>query len=292
VAAPKVEFMMAEVDGRLSPLSEAHMPLTDHGFLFGDSVYETLRTYGGRLFCLPDHLVRLRRSAAGLEIPIPWDDGQLNDRIEAFRQHLAGHEHYLRLIITRGSGEIHYRLDQRQQPRLILMGGPFEPVSSTVLTDGLTAVVVSVARTDSGGLHPGLKTGNLLNARLATLEAHKKGAQEALLLNSRGELTEATTSNLFLVLPGEVLATPSSDSGILEGITRGVHLKLARQLGLTVREERLPAAVLEQAEEAFLSGSSRPIAPLREINGRKLQPIPGPITSRLLEAFRDHAGGL
>jgi branched-chain amino acid aminotransferase len=286
---PPVDRMIAEVDGRVTPLADAKLPLVDHGFLFGDSVYETLRTYGGELFHLPDHLKRLRRSAAGLELGIPWSDNVLRERIESFRRHLEEGEHYLRLIITRGSGELRY-LATDQEPRLVLMGGPLIPVPDSVMSEGLTAAVVSVKRTH--GLDPRMKTGNLLTARMAALEAREKGAQEALLLNAHEELTEGSNSNLFLVLEGDVLATPSIDSGILDGITRSVHLKLAAQLGLTIREERFPVEILTQAKEAFLSSTSRPIAPLKEIDGRPLSPIPGPVTLRMCEAFRSYAGGL
>jgi branched-chain amino acid aminotransferase len=285
---PPVERMMAEVDGTVTPLAQARLPLHDHGFLFGDSVYETVRTYGGKLFHLEDHLKRLHRSADGLNLRIPWSDNELQRRLDSFRTHLEGEEHYLRLIITRGSGELRY-LATGQEPRLVLMGGPLPP-PDPALEQGLTAAVVSVKR--SHAVDPRMKTGNLLNARMAALEARQRGAQEAILLNHRGELTEGATSNLFLVLEGKVLATPSIDSGILDGITRSVHLKLAAELGLTIREERLPAALLTEAREAFLSSSSRPVAPLRKIDGRALEPVPGPLTVRLRESFQAYSGGL
>lgn len=289
---PKVRDMMAWVEGRAVTLASATIPLNDHGFLFGDSVYETMRTYSGRLFRLEDHLVRLRRSAAGLRLPIPWSDEQFRDELERFRAHLPGEEHYLRLIVTRGSGELSYTLDPAQEPRMLVLGGPFVPVSERVFAEGLTAVVVSLRRNHPEALPPGLKTGNLLNARLSMMEAQSRGADEAILLNQAGELAEAASSNLFVVLPPGVLATPSLESGILAGVTRGVLLELAAELELQVREDRLPAALLEEAEEAFLSSTGRSIAPLRSVDGRPLAPVPGPVTARLMREFRERFGGL
>lgn len=282
---------MALVDGRVVPAREARIPLCDHGFLFGDSVYETMRTFRGRLFRLPDHLQRLRESAAGLRLSVPWSDRQIEEQIEGFRARLPGEEHYLRLIVSRGRGHLTYEPDPHQRPRMVLLGGPLQPLPREQLEQGLKAAVVSIRRTSPSSLNPGLKTGNLLNARLAFLEARERGADEAILLNLQGEVAEAATSNLFLVLPGGVLATPSVESGLLVGVTRGVVLELARQMGIPVREERLPATCLEEAEEAFLTSTTRSICCIRELDGRPLA-TPGPLTRRLIEAFVAHAGGL
>lgn len=283
--------MLVWNNGSVQPLREVRIPLNDHGFLYGDSIYEAMRTFGGSLFRLPEHLRRLRATARGVRLPIEWTDQQLQEWIADLRRHLPEGEHYIRLILTRGPGELSYAPDPRQRPTLWLLGGPFQPLSREALERGLTAVTVDVPRSVPNPRAPGLKTGNLLNSRLAFFEAGERGADEALLLNRSGFLAEGASSNLFLVLPGEVLATPSLESEILEGVTRSVLLELARSLGLQAREELLPAALLTQAREAFLSSTTRSVAPLRSIDGRLLA-CPGPITLRLMEAFAQATGGL
>lgn len=283
--------MLAWIGGSILPLREARIPVNDHGFLYGDSLYEAMRTFGGRLFRLSDHFRRLRTTARGLRIPIEWSDSHLEGWVEDLRRHLPDGEHYIRMILTRGPGELSYAPDPLQHPTLMILGGPFQATARETLEKGLTAVTVEVPRSVPNPCLPGLKTGNLLNSRLAFFEAVERGADEALLLTRTGHLAEGASSNLFLVLPGEVLATPSLDSEILEGVTRTVLLDLARELGLVVREEKLPRECLTQAEEAFLSSTTRSLAPLRSIDGRELG-CPGPVTRRLMDEFTRLTGGL
>lgn len=283
--------MFAWVDGRVVPLKEARVPVVDHGLLYGDSAYETLRTFRGRLFRLPEHLGRLRATARGLRLPIPWSDLELEAVIGALREALGEGEHYLRLLVTRGPGQLGYAPDPGQAPSLIVMGGPFQPARLTTLERGLTACTVSVPRSVPNPLLPGLKTGNLLNSRLGFLEAWERGFDEAIMISRSGDLAEGASSNLFLVLPGGALATPSLDSEILEGVTRGLLLELARERGIEVLEARLPAARLSEAVEAFLCSTTRSVAPLAAIDGRALA-CPGPVTRALMEAFTELAGGL
>jgi len=291
MAAPTVASLRVKVDGRIVPAAEACVNVLDHGFLYGDSVYETMRSIGGKVFRLPDHLERLRRSSAGLRLPVPWPDTHLEDELAEVMAAVGGQDHYLRLIVTRGRGELGYSLNPDQQPNLMVIGGPFEEVPEARLREGFKAVVVSTRRNHRGSLPPSLKTGNLLNPRLAALEAQAAQADEALMLNLDGNLCEASTSNLFLVLPGGVLATPDLASGLLEGVTRRVILELAAQEGITVREEALPASLLDECEEAFLSSTTRSVAPLKSIDKRTFS-VPGPVTDRVMRAFKAYAGAL
>ena len=283
--------MWAWVEGSVQPLQEARISLADHGLLYGDSLYETLRTFGGRLYRLPEHLRRLRATARGLRIPVPWSDQELEGWIADLRRHLPGRDHYLRLLVTRGPGDLSYAHDPGQHPTLLILGGEIQALPREVQEMGLTAVTVDVPRSVPNPLLPGLKTGNLLNSRLAFMEARERGADEAVMLNRAGYLAEGALANLFLVLPGPVLATPSLDSEILEGVTRSTLLDLARTLGYAVREELLPAHLLLEAEEAFLSSTTRSVAPLRSLDGRPLA-CPGPVTLHLMDAFVEAAGGL
>lgn len=291
MAAPSVASLRVKLNGRIVPAAEAAVNVLDHGFLFGDSIYETMRSIGGTVFRLPDHLERLRRSAAGLRLPVPWTDAELEGELGSLMGAVGGDAHYLRLIVTRGRGELGYGLNPLQEPNLVILGGPFQEVPETRLREGFHAVVVTTRRNPLGSLPPSLKTGNLLNPRLAALEAQAASADDAIMLNIDGNLAEASTSNLFLVLPGGVLATPNLASGLLEGVTRRVVLELALAEGIPVREEALPAALLQECEEAFLSSTTRSVAPLRQIDGRSFQ-VPGPVTERLMNAFKAYAGAL
>jgi branched-chain amino acid aminotransferase len=282
--------MKASVEGQITDLSKARLPLADHGLLYGDSVYETMRSFAGEVFEVPRHLQRLRRSAAGVYLDVPWTDKQLTEQLEHFRTHLEGRDHYLRLLITRGCGEFSY-VTENQQPRLILYGGPLPKTDVAALRRGIRVTVAARRRNPISSLSPGLKTGNLLNPRLAAMEARQAGFDDAILCNLEGQLAEGTTSNLFLVFPDGTLATPSPDSGLLEGITRAVILELATRLGLTVEQRRIELAELERASEVFFCSSTRSVAPVCAIDARSLA-TPGPVTERLMQAFIDLAGDL
>jgi branched-chain amino acid aminotransferase len=283
--------MKALIDGEVLPLMEARLPLADHGFLYGDSVYETLRSFGGQLFELRRHLTRLRCSAAGVYLEVPWSDDDLALQIESFRHHLEGQDHYLRVIVTRGVGEFNY-LAASDGPRLVLIGGPFFAAETDSLLAGLRLTVVARRRNPADSLSPGLKTSNLLNARLAAMEARQSGFDDALMVNFDDNLTEGTTSNIFLVFPDGCLATPSVNSGLLEGVTRTVLLQLASEIGLTIEERLIHRRELTSATEAFFCSSTRSVAPIRSVDEHQLTPVPGPVTLRLMDAFRQRAGGL
>ncbi|MEW6283475.1 MAG: aminotransferase class IV [Candidatus Eremiobacterota bacterium] len=291
VAAPRLEEMWVRAGGRNVPAREATVCVMDHGFLYGDGVYETLRTYGGQPFRFEDHVARFRQSAAGVRIPFGYSDRQLLEELEALRSALPAGDHYLRMVLTRGVADLGYGLDPRQEPRLLILGGPFHDPPEWTWSRGLKAGVVSVRRTSVRALSPGYKTCNLLNARLGHLEALDRGWDEALMLNDQGNLTESSASNLFLVLPSGDLTTPDLSEGLLGGVTRAVLLELADREGIPARIEALPAGVLAQCSEAFLSSTTRAVGPIGELDGRDL-PVPGPVTARLIRAFRDYAGGL
>lgn len=287
MAAPPVEQMWARVDGQNRPALESRVSVADHGVLYGDSVYETMRTYGGKIFRLQDHLDRLRASARGVRMELPWSDAELEAEIAALA--LPG-ELYIRVLVLRGTANLDYARNAAQHPTLVVLAGPFVPTPERVYSEGLRAGVVGVRRNLNTALSPNYKTGNLLNARLAHMEARERGWDEALMLNVEGHLTEAAASNLFLVLEGE-LCTPRVSDGILEGVTRRVILERARDLGLPCREASLPEACLQRCSEAFLCSTTRAVGPLGAVEGRSL-PVPGPVTARLMEAFRAYAGGL
>jgi len=278
----------ASVDGVITPASEARVSVLDNGFTFGDAVYETLRTYGGRPFAVDRHLRRLRASASriGVEIPIP--DGELSARLDALLARADNPESYIRWIVSRGVGDISYNFDRVKGPTVAMVVKPYEALADRLYDEGIPVTLVSIRRNHPDALDPAIKSCNLLNNLLATLEAQSKGGFEAILLNQAGELAEGAGSNLFVVKDGAAL-TPPLSAGILAGITRDVLLELAPAAGITIREVALRASDLFDADEAFVTSSLKELAPIRTVNDRPIRTCPGPVTRALLAAFRSYA---
>ena len=279
----------ASVNGEIGPADAARVSILDHGFTFGDGVYETLRTYGGRPFRLDRHLVRLRASADRLGIAVPRGDAELSRELEALLARASNPESYIRIIVTRGQGDISYNFERVKGPTVVMVAKPLPGYPAAHYADGVDVVVASVRRNHRLSLDPIIKSCNLLNNILAVREAQARGAVEALLLNLEGEVAEGASTNVFAVRAGTVL-TPPLAAGILAGITRDVVLELAPRLGLPAREERLTLGDLLAADEVFLTSTTRELAPVARVDGR---PIgggrPGPLTRRLLAAFREEA---
>jgi branched-chain amino acid aminotransferase len=279
----------ASVDGQIVPADEARVSVLDNGFTFGDGVYETLRTYAGRPFRLDRHLERLRGSAARLGIALALGDGELTRRLEALLARAANPESYIRLIVTRGVGDISYNFDRVKGPTVVMAVKPFPAYPEHHFRDGVDAIVSSIRRNHPQALDPAIKSCNLLNNILAVREAQARGVGEAILLNQAGDVAEGASTNVFAVRAG-ALVTPPLDAGILAGITRDVVIELGRRRGLDVREERLALSALLGADEAFLTSTTRELAPLRSVDGRPIgSGRPGPTTLALLSAFRAEA---
>jgi branched-chain amino acid aminotransferase len=277
----------ASIDGAVVPGEAARVSVFDNGFTFGDSVYETLRTYGGRPFALDRHLRRLRRSASRIAVDVPLGDDVLRGRLDALLAAAANPESYVRLIVTRGVGDVSYRFDRIHGPTVVMIAKPFEAPPEEAYSGGIAASLSSVRRNHRTALDPAIKSCNLLNNVLAVREAQGRGASEALMLNLEGDLAEGASSNVFLVRDG-VVRTPSLDSGILPGITREIVLELLPSLGIEGREERLRADDLLGADEVFVTSSLREALPVRSVDGRLVgDGRPGPVTRRILAGFRD-----
>ncbi|MFM8552632.1 MAG: aminotransferase class IV [Nitrospiraceae bacterium] len=265
---------------------EALVSVFDHGFLYGDGVYETLRTYGGRFFMLQPHLARLQRSARliGLTVPMPEQDWPALLRKTVERNGLA--DAHLRITLSRGEGDLGLDPALCLRPTLVIMAKPIAQYPAHLFEEGVILSLVSTRRNLASALPPQIKSLNFLNNILAKQEAAKAGAFDALMLNAEGLLTECTTSNFFFVCDGR-LYTPAVDCGILDGITREVVLTLAREEGLPVEEGRYPAEALAHAEEAFVTNTSMEIMPVRSLDQSPVGPgRPGPVTLRLRELFR------
>ena len=291
------------VNGRISGDHEAVIPVFDHGFLYGEGIYETLRTYDGRLFLFDRHLRRLRNSARLIDLPLPFTDDELAARIQetiaAANLPLAPgsgrrKEAYVRVLVTRGVGELTYDPKATPTPSWVIIVKPLSPPSAETYEKGVRVVLTGVVRNHPQSVNPMIKSNNLMNSALAAQEALKRGGFEAVMRNYRGELTECTQSNFFIVSNGSAL-TPSLESGLLPGITREFLFEIGREIGVEVREQVLRDADLFAADEAFLTSTMREVLPIVAVDDRTIGAgRPGPITLQLLDAFRARicSGGL
>jgi branched-chain amino acid aminotransferase len=279
--------VFASIDGNVVKGEEARVSAFDNGFAFGDSVYETLRTYQGRAFVLGRHLTRLRRSAARLAFQIPASDQELRARIEAVLAAAGNPESYLRMIVSRGVGDLSYNFERVKGPTVVILVKPWEEFPSSHFEQGIPVALVSLRRNPKWALDPAIKSSNLLNNVLATLEAQRASAFEAILLNEKGELAEGAGSNVF-VAKGGVLRTPPLEAGILAGITRDLVFELGRDLGIPVREETLRAEDLLGAEEAFITSTLKEVTPIARVGDRPIGAgARGELTQRLQAAYRE-----
>lgn len=269
------------------PAREASVPILDHGFLYGDSVYEVVRTAQGRPFMLEEHLDRMRRSAAMIYFEMPWSDGEIRARLLELRAALPSPECYFRIVATRGPGPISLLPDGCTEPGLYVIGTELQPYPARLYREGCRVAVVHRLRNDPRALDPRAKTGNYLNNMLGLVEAKRQGSDDALFLNGEGHLTEATTANAWIAEKGRVF-TPPIGEGLLQGITRGWLLEALPANGIPVAEARIGLDRLLRADEVFLSGTVKGIMPVTLIDGT---PVgggkPGPVARRCMELYEE-----
>lgn len=274
------------VDGRVGRPEDVTLKVTDNGFVFGDSAYETLRTYGGRPFELDRHLKRLRRTIALLGFELKVSDEEIKARIDACLSFASNPESYLRVIVSRGVGDMSYRFERIPEPTVAMYVKPLEATSPALYEQGAAAAIVSIRRNPVEALNPAMKSSNLLNNALATREAYAKGAFEAILLNTRGEVAEGAGSNVFIVKDGRLL-TPPLSCGLLAGITRELVLEIAAAEGIPHEERVLYPADLQSADEMFVTSTLKELAPVVTLDGAPVGTgRPGPTTHALLKAYR------
>ena len=278
----------ASVDGVITDAREARVSVLDNGFTFGDAVYETLRTYGGRPFHLGRHLRRLRVSADRIGIGLLVEDAALARQLDALLERGANTESYIRISVSRGVGDISYKFERVKGPTLVMVVKPLEPLPAACYTDGVAVSMSSFRRNSPRALDPSIKSCNLLNNILAMREAQAKGAIEPILLNDTSEVAEGAGSNIFHVRKGRVV-TPPLEAGILPGVTRALVLELCGALGIESVQEPVAVKDLLAADEAFLTSTLKEIMPIATIDGAAVgSGRPGPVTLRLLGAYREH----
>jgi len=267
-------------DLRVSPL--------DRGFLYGDSVYEVVRTYEGVPFAMPEHLDRLDRSAQRLGIRLPARDELIREVWRTIRA--AGHaESYCRIVVTRGSGPITLDPTTAGEPLTVILVKPYEPFPDWTYERGIRVAIPQIRRTSPTSLDPAIKSGNYLNSVLALGEARAAGCDDALMLDAEGHVAEATSSNVFVVTD-DAVSTPALDVGLLAGVTRGLLIELMRQHGIRCVERAIGVGEVKGADEVMLTSTLREVQPVAEVAGKRIGGgVPGPVTKRLGALFQGYA---
>ena len=268
------------INGVITGPDEAKISVLDHGLLFGDSVYETLRTYNGKPFLFSRHYARLEHSARAIELQLPWTKAKTLGEIQ---KTLFAGECRIRLIFTRGVGEVAADIETCTDPSAIIIVVPLVVPPERIYQEGVDTVISTVRRSPR---FADIKTGSLIHQVLARREAKMKRAYEAILLTADGKLSDGITSNIYIVREGRLL-TPGHDAGIVAGITRAVVLDLAREMGLQVVEGLFDVNEIARADEMFLTSSTREIVPISSVDGKPVAGgHPGPVTLLLLRAYR------
>lgn len=275
------------IDGEIVPAEKATISVFDRGFLYGDSVFEVYRSYGGVRFLEEAHLRRLARSARIIGIELPVDLDTLAREMASLHAASGLGDAYLRVLITRGEGPLGLDPHSAHSPKRVAFAAPLRTPPKELYERGTELVTLSGAFLSGARRAAGAKASNYLENILAQRSASEMGAHEALFVDESGALLEGATSNFFVVCDGS-LHTPPLESGILPGITRAFVLELAASIGLSVHEGRVDGALLGAASEAFITSSIREILPVRAIDSAKIGGgAPGPITRRLHALYRE-----
>jgi len=273
------------IDGALLPPGEAKISVFDHALLYGDGVFEGIRVYHGKIFKEAEHIRRLFESAKALRIDFGMTPQQVSAAMHETIEANDVADGYIRLVVTRGVGSLGISTKHTACPSVIIIAGTIQLYPPELYQAGLKCVISSYLRTNPNSLSPRVKSLNYLNNIMAKLEAQDAGAHEAVMLNDEGHVAECTGDNIFLIRNGE-LQTPPACAGILEGVTRGLVMALARGLGFTVREAELIRHDLYVADEIFLTGTAAEIIGVVSVDNRIVgDGKPGPITRRLAAEF-------
>ena len=274
------------IDGKLYDKENAKISVYDHGLLYGDGIFEGMRSYSGKVFRLQEHLDRLWDSAKAIWLTIPITKEAMAQAVNDTLKVNGITDGYIRLIVTRGAGTLGLDPNRTSNPQVIIITDHIALYPKEFYEQGLEIVTASTARSHPAALNPRIKSLNYLNNILAKIEGLKAGCIEALMLNHKGEVAECTGDNIFIVRDGQLL-TPGTDAGILEGVTRAAVMELAKQAGIIVRELSLTRHDVYVADECFLTGSAAEVIPVVMIDHRSIgDGKPGPITRDLMKRFQ------
>ena len=264
--------------GKIVPEDQATVSVFDHGLLYGDGVFEGIRVYGGKVFLEKEHIDRLYESALAIRLEIPMTPAEMT---QAMRDTVAANnivDGYIRLVVTRGAGTLGLDIRRTSNPQVIIIADSISLYPQELYDNGLQLITASTIRNHPGALSPRIKSLNYLNNILARIEGTDAGTAEALMLNHKGEVAECTGDNIFIVKNG-VLKTPSTEAGILEGITRNAVIRLAKEAGIEVQEIPLLRHDIFVADECFLTGTAAEVIAVVSLDGRTIGTgKPGPVT--------------
>jgi branched-chain amino acid aminotransferase len=279
------------IDGKFFPEEDAKISVFDHGLLYGDGVFEGIRVYNNKVFMLDAHLKRLYNGARVIRLDIPMSPEELKAKICETIKVNEITDGYVRLVVTRGKGDLGLSPSKCANPSIIIIASTIKIYPDEVYEQGLRLVTVSTRRNNPDSLSPQIKSLNYLNHILAHLEVLHSGADEGLVLNDSGYITECVVDTFFIVLDGAVI-TPPTNSGALNGITRQVVFQICGELGVPIREEQLSLVECYTSDECFLTGTAAEIAPVTYIDDRPIADgKPGPITVKLMAEFTEFTKG-
>lgn len=278
--------MKVYLNGQLVDEEDAKVSVFDHGFLYGDGVFEGIRLYSGCVFKLEEHLERLEYSAKAIMLKLSWTRDEIAEAVCETCRANGLKDGYIRLVISRGIGNLGLNPQLCKDPQLIIIADKIQLYPEEYYTQGLKIITVPTRRIGPGALPPTIKSLNYLNNILAKIEALNGGYMEAIMLNEQGFVAECTGDNVFAIHKG-TLITPPIYAGALKGITRQAAVDIAGQLDIPLIERELTRYDLWIADECFLTGTAAEIIPVTEVDGRKVGAgLPGPITGNFLEAFK------
>ncbi len=279
------------ISGKFYAKEDAKISVYDHGLLYGDGVFEGLRSYGGRVFRLDEHVRRLYESAKAIWLQIPLSQEAMKAAVNETLKVNGLVDAYIRLVVTRGAGSLGLDPNRTSDPQVIVIADKIAMYPAEFYEKGLTIVTASTIRNHPAALSPRIKSLNYLNNILAKIEGLQAGCIEALMLNSKGEVAECTGDNIFLVRNKQLL-TPPIDAGILEGVTRDAVMESARASGIEVREIPLTKHDVYVADECFLTGTAAEVIPVVKVDSRTIgDGEPGPVTRDLMTRFKKLVGG-
>ncbi len=278
--------LKVHINGELVDKEDARISVFDHGLLYGDGVFEGMRSYAGKVFRLEEHLERLWQSAAAIQLEIPGNKQQMTAAVMETLVANDIQDGYIRLVVTRGVGTLGLDPNRCNQPQVIIITDFITLYPDEFYREGMEIVTASTIRNHPQALDPRIKSLNYLNNILAKIEGLEAGCVEALMLNHLGEVAECTGDNIFIVRDQQLL-TPPCEAGVLHGITRATVMELAREDGLPVRETTMSLEDLYGADECFLTGSAAEVVPVIKVDGNVIgEGTPGPVTRRLTDLFR------
>ena len=286
VSAEPVKQLQIYIAGEFYDKENAKISVYDHGLLYGDGVFEGMRSYNGKVFKMQQHLDRLWESAHSILLQIPIDKTQMNDAVYETLKINDITDGYIRLIVTRGAGTLGLDPNRTSDPQVIIIADKIALYPPELYENGLEIITAATIRNHPAALNARIKSLNYLNNILAKIEGLQAGCQEALMLNHKGDVAECTGDNIFIVKSGKLL-TPPIDAGILAGITRQAVIDIAQEKNIEVHEITLSKHDVYTADECFLTGSAAEVIPVIKVDSREIGTgKPGPITKDLLAGFR------